>query len=209
MTMKVFRSLGGSNYQVIGHDGPRDLRASSLNTFDKLSIPVKAGDILGANSAGAASVPNGCVFAATGDHHLEAPGDLADGAFGTFSSVPDTRVNVSARIDPVNTFSFGSVFRLKRRGIALVQVTLPNPGRLSVGGSGVTDFVHDAARIPAPGTFTVGIGATGHKRMKLRRRGHVFVFPSFRYTPTSGSRRSQTLPLLLKKKHKKHRKHRH
>ena len=74
---------------------------------NKVSIPVAAGDILGLNSANAVSVPKGCVFAATGDQHLEAPGNLPDGGFGAFSPVPDTRVNVRARVEPVNRFSFG------------------------------------------------------------------------------------------------------
>jgi hypothetical protein len=204
-TLKVFRSAGGSSFQVVGHDGPRNLSPSSLNTFNNVSIPVAAGDILGLNSANAATVPNGCVFAATGDQHLEAPGNLANGASGAFSPVPDTRVNVRARIDPVNRFSFGSLVRQKKRGIAFVQVNLPNPGRLSVSGSGVTDFVHGSSRILAPGTVTVAIGATNGKRRKLKRRGRVFVAPTFRYTPTSGSRHSETLIVKLKKKRKKRR----
>ena len=205
MTMKVFRSLGGSSFQVVGHDGPRNLSPSTLNTFNGVSIPVAAGDILGANSAGAAGVPNGCVFAATGDRHLEAPGNLPDGGSRAFGPVPDTRVNVRARVEPVNRFSFGSLTRRKKRGIALIQVNLPNPGRLSVSGSGVTDFVHGSSRITAPGTVTVALGATNGKRRKLKRRGRVFVAPTFRYTPTSGSRHSETLVVKLKKKRKKKR----
>jgi hypothetical protein len=205
MTMKVFRSLGGSSYQVVGHDGPRSLRPAALNTFNGVSIPVAAGDILGANSAGAASVPNGCVFAAAGDRHLEAAGDLPDGGSGAFSPAPDTRVNVRARIEPLNRFSFGSLTRRKKRGTAFLQVNLPNPGKLSVGGSGVTDFVNRSIRIAGPGTVTVALGATHGKRRKLKRRGKVFVAPTFRYTPTSGSRHSETLFVKLKLKRKKHR----
>jgi hypothetical protein len=205
MTMKVFRSLGGSSFQVVGHDGPRNLSPSTLNTFDGVSIPVAAGDILGANSAGAAGVPNGCVFAATGDRHLEAPGNLPDGGSRAFGSVPDTRVNVRARVEPVNRFSFGTLTRRKKRGIALIQVNLPNPGRLSVSSSGVTDFVRGSSRITAPGTVTVALGATRSKRRKLKRRGRVFITPTFRYTPTSGSRHSETLVVKLKKKRQKKR----
>jgi hypothetical protein len=204
MTMKVFRSLGGAAYQVVGHDGPRSLGASRMNTFDKLSIPVAAGDILGANSAGAASVPNGCVFDANGDKHLAAPGDLPDGGSADFTTVPDTRVNVSARVEPVNSFSFAGLFRKKKRGTALVQVNLPNPGTLSVGGAGVTDFVRGSIRIGAPGPAFVVIGATGGKLRKLKRRGRVFISPSFRYTPTSGTRLTQTPVVKLKKFRKKH-----
>jgi hypothetical protein len=201
LTMKVFRNVGGSTYRVVGHDGPRALNPSSLNTFST-SVAVKAGDVLGVNSANAATVPNACSFTATGDSHLERAGDLPDGASGSFSPVADSRVNASARVEPLNTFSFGSVFR-NRRGTALVQVIVPNPGTLSVSGTGVTDFVRGSIRIGAPGTVNVLIGATDRKKRKLRRRGRVFVAPSFRYTPTSGSRKSQTLVVKLRKKRKK------
>ena len=208
MTMKVFRSLGGNAYQVVGHDGPRSIGASRMNTFDKLSIPVAAGDILGANSAGAASVPNGCLFDANGDKHLQAPGDLPDGGSADFATVQDTRVNISARVEPVNSFSFAGLFRRKKRGTALVQVNVPNPGTLSVTGSGVTDFVRGSIRIGAPGPVFVVLGATNGKLRKLKRRGRVFVAASFRYTPTSGSRLTQTPVVKLKKFKKKGRKKR-
>jgi hypothetical protein len=135
--------------------------------------------------------------------HLATPGNLPDGGSRAFGSVPDTRVNVRARVEPVNRFSFGSLTGRKKRGIALIQVNLPNPGRLSVSGSGVTDFVRGSSRITAPGTVTVALGATRSKQRKLKRRGKVFVTPTFRYTPTSGSRHSETLVVKLKKKGKK------
>src|SRR5262249_52669925 len=127
LTLKVFRSTGGSNYEVVGHDGPRSLSAARLNTFPA-SIRVRAGDILGLNSANAATVPNACAFQANGDSLRERMGDLPDGAAGSFTSVANSRVNVSARIEPTNTFSFGPVFS-PRRGFAIVPVSLPNPGQ--------------------------------------------------------------------------------
>jgi hypothetical protein len=203
MTMKVFRSAGGSVYQAVAHDGPRGLSPSRLNTTDNLSIPVQAGDILGANSATAATVNNGCVFDAAGDRHLQAAGDLPDGASGAFTTVPDTRVNMSARVEPVNSFSFGALFRKKKRGTAVVEVIVPNPGTLSASGPGVTDFVRGSIRVGAPGPVNLVIGATGGKLRKLKRRGRVFIAPTFRYTPTSGTRSVQTPVVKLKKKRKK------
>lgn len=206
LIFKVFRSAGGSNYGVVGHDGPRNLNPSSLNTFNT-SIPVQAGDVIGANSANAGSVPNGCLFAANGDSHLERPGDLPDGFGGAFTSAPDTRVNASAKVEPTNTFSFPSVAGNKR-GFAIVTLALPNPGRLSVTGDNVGSSIHGTANIGTPGTVGVAVWATGHKRLKLKRKRRVVVFPTFRYTPTSGARRSQTLPVKLRLKHRKHRRHR-
>jgi hypothetical protein len=206
LTFKVFRFGGGSSYAVVGHDGPRNLNPSSLNTFN-VSIPVQAGDLIGANSANAASVPNGCLFAANGDSHLERAGDLPDGSGDPFSSVPGTRVNASAKVEPTNTFSFPSVAGNKR-GFAIVSLSLPNPGKLSVTGTNVGSSIQRTANIGTPGTVGVAIWATGHKRLKLKRKRRVVVFPTFRYTPTSGARRSQTLPVLLRLKHRKHHKHR-
>ena len=206
LTFKVFRFGGGSSYAVVGHDGPQNLKPSSLNTFNT-SIPVQAGDVIGANSANAASIPNGCLFAANGDSHLERAGVLPDGAGAPFSSAPDTRVNASAKVEPTNTFSFPSVAGNKR-GFAIVSLSLPNPGKLSVTGTNVGSSVHRTANIGTPGTVGVAIWATGHKRLKLKRKRRVVVFPNFRYTPTSGARRSQTLPVQLRLKHRKHHKHR-
>src|SRR5215211_403696 len=45
MTMKVFRRVSDHIYMVTGHDGPRTMSPSTLNTFSGLSIPVKAGDL--------------------------------------------------------------------------------------------------------------------------------------------------------------------
>jgi hypothetical protein len=204
VSLKVFRNVGGSNYQVVGRDGPRGLNPSSLNNFST-SVAVKAGDVLGLNNGNAASVPNGCTFAATGDSHLERAGDLGTGASGAFAPVADSRVNVSARIEPVNTISFGSLFRNRKRGTALIQVIVPNPGTLRVSGNGVTNFVHGNIKIGAPGTLNVVIGATGHKKRKLRRRGRVFVAPSFRFTPTSGDRKTQAIVVKLRQKTRKRR----
>jgi hypothetical protein len=205
LTFKVFRAAGGPNWQVVGGEGPRALKPSSLNTFST-SIPVRAGDVLGLNSTNAASVPNGCLFAANGDTHLERAGDLPIGAAGSFTSVGDTRVNVSAKIEPVNTFTFPSV-ATNKRGFAIVSLTLPNPGRLSVSGENVGSGIHRSISIAAPGTVGVAVWATGRKRVKLLRKRRAFIVPTFRYTPTSGARRSQAIGVQLRLKHKKHRKH--
>jgi hypothetical protein len=203
LSLKVFRGLGGPAYEVIGQDGPRSITASRLNTFDNVSIPVQAGDVLGLNSGNAAAVANGCLFDANGDRHLEAPGDLGIGGSAAFTTVPGTRVNVSAKVEPANTFNFGATFRNRKRGLAVVQVFVPNPGTIRVVGDGVTDFVHGSIRIAGPGPVNLVIGATGRKLRKLNRRGRVFVAASFRYTPTSGERSTLTPFIKLKKKRRK------
>src|SRR4029453_17068003 len=104
-TMKVFRKIAEpGTYMVVGHDGPRPLAASTLNTFPA-SVPVKPGDVLGLNRAS----PNttACFFAVPGEAYLFSPGDLADGASGAFSSASNIRFNISAEFVPSNAFTLG------------------------------------------------------------------------------------------------------
>jgi hypothetical protein len=102
LTMKIFRKVGEpATYMVVGHDGPRPLAPSSVNTFPA-SIPVEAGDVLGLNDVNASfATPNACLFDAPGDRVEEREGDLPDGASGDFDIVEsDFRLNVTAEIEP-------------------------------------------------------------------------------------------------------------
>ena len=68
LSMKVFRKVGDPDtYQVIGHDGPRTIAPSMLNTFGGLSIPVKSGDVLGLHEG---ATPTACAFAVPGETGL-------------------------------------------------------------------------------------------------------------------------------------------
>ncbi len=47
MTMKIWRQVvAGTTYAAVGHDGPRALGPSAINTFP-VNIPVMPGDVLG------------------------------------------------------------------------------------------------------------------------------------------------------------------
>jgi Ca2+-binding RTX toxin-like protein len=100
LTVKIFRKVAEpARYAVVGHDGPRTLAASTLNTFPT-NIAVKPGDVLGLNdySPGAA---NACYFIVPGDSRLGRLGDLADGESGDFDiSFEDARLNIQAVFEP-------------------------------------------------------------------------------------------------------------
>jgi RTX calcium-binding nonapeptide repeat (4 copies) len=97
-TMKVFRKIAEpGTYMVVGHDGPRPLAASALNTFPA-SIPVKPGDVLGFNNE--SPVATSCGFPVTGESYLFRNGNLADGESDAFSSFPGFRLNISAVVEP-------------------------------------------------------------------------------------------------------------
>lgn len=207
--MKVFRPLGGSAYQVVGSDGPRPLSPNILHTF-ATSIPVMPGDVLGLwvpDRAADDSV--GCSFSAPGDSFLRRSGDLADGqsgAFATSTSTLNRRVNVSAVLEPSNSFTLGDLDRNRKKGTATLDVIVPNPGQLDLSGKGVKRAadggtrVTTAATVPTAGTVELLIKAKGRKKRKLREKGKVKMQVNVAYTPTGGAAATQSRKLKLRKK---------
>jgi IPT/TIG domain len=101
LTFKVFRPLGGAGYEVVAVDGPRELTASTMNTF-AISIPVETGDVIGVNDEGGGEHPSACYFE-TGEAEDEvyvARGNVPVGGSLTFTEAEGTgiRINVSATL---------------------------------------------------------------------------------------------------------------
>jgi hypothetical protein len=116
LTMKVFRKIADpSTYQVVGHDGPRDLTEGALNTFPA-SIAVTPGDTLGLNIQNAAVHSNACLFfpPGGGESNPTRDGDLADGASGTFFPGDPGRLNITAVFVPTNTFTLDAATHNKK-----------------------------------------------------------------------------------------------
>jgi hypothetical protein len=197
-TMKIFRRVSSTDYTVIAHDGPRALTSGALNTFPT-SIVAKAGDLLGLND-NPVSPPasTACAFAApAGDIVFFDGGNLADGATGPIASPnSNARLNISATVEPTNSFTLGGLTRHRNRGTASVEILVPNPGELTISGRGIktktTSFV-------AAGGGQALIVTSGKKRRKLNEDGKARVIPTFTYTPANGSPRSQSLTVRLKK----------
>ncbi len=103
LTFKVYRPLESGKYLVVGHDGPRTLTPSNLNTF-KTSIPVQAGDVIGNDDDNAKSAPNACLFETktASDHLAYATGEAADGATITTEGEEEegVRPNLTATVLP-------------------------------------------------------------------------------------------------------------
>lgn len=113
LKLKVFRFVSAATYQVVGHDVPRALTPSSLNTFGGLSIPVQAGDLLGLNTQNAGAVANACFFnpGVPGDiaDANESGTDFADGLTENTTNLgPGVRLNLTAEVSPSTTASPGS-----------------------------------------------------------------------------------------------------
>src|SRR5262249_31931720 len=133
MGMKVYRKVSDpATYTVVAHDGPRDLAPSVINIFGGLSIPVKAGDIVGVNQGNASfGTPQACAFAGTGASFVHTPPGLGDGQQAPFTSAPGFNTNITAMIEPDNRAQIGRVTNNKKKGTATISLNLPNPGDLS------------------------------------------------------------------------------
>jgi hypothetical protein len=196
MKMKVFRPIGGLTYTVVGQDGPQPLTESAPNTFPT-SIAVRAGDVLGLTTVtGSAAI--GCAFGVPGQTYYRAEGDHANGAPVTFSIGPgDCRLNISAVLNPTNSFILGDVDRNKKKGTASLTVNVPSPGQLALSGTGLKPV---SAVATAAGDVKLTIKAKGKKKRKLNETGKVKVTPTITYTPTGGSPSTQSRKLKLKKR---------
>lgn len=200
LTMKIFRKVADpATFQVVGHDGPRQLAGGLLNTFPA-SIPVKPGDILGLNQASGANTA--CDFDVAGESEAIRNGNLSDGESGAFGAIPDSRPNISAVFAPSNTLTLGKVQRNRQRGTATITGTAPNPGMLTASGKGVkaASVAAISKLVSAPGKVKLLIKAKGKKKRTLNETGNVKLKVAVTYTPTNGDPGTQILKVKLKKK---------
>jgi hypothetical protein len=202
VTMKIFRKVADpATYQAVGHDGPRPLAGGTLNTFPT-SIAVKSGDLLGLNLLS----PTGtrCVFTALpADRILGRMPGLADGASGEFPlDEGGLRLNVSAVVEPSNSFTLGKAKLNKKKGTASLTVNVPNPGELTGSGKGakVANAAVISKTVSAPGKVKLTIRAKGKKQKTLNETGKVKVKPKITYTPTGGDPNTQSVKVKLKKR---------
>ena len=95
----------------------------------------------------------------------------------------------------------------KKKGTALLPVSVPFPGTLSLTGNGVaqqsTDPASKSVAVQA-GTTNLVVKATGKKKRKLKRKGKTKVSVTVTYTPSGTTTPgSETAKVKLKKKRKK------
>jgi hypothetical protein len=199
LTMKVYRPLAGDNFMVVGHDS-RLIDPGVLNTFPA-SLAVFPGDFLGLYSD---TENSGCLFSGLEGNALYLhPGALSDGqaATSTTTTLTDARTNISAILDPSNSFTFTGVTRDKRRGTAILDLDVPNSGELTGTGKGVS--AASAASISKSvqaGATTLKIKTKGKKKTKLKDTGNVKVTVNVTYTPIGGDPKTQRQKITLKKK---------
>jgi hypothetical protein len=180
--MKVWRHVSGLTYRAVAHDGPRAPNPGVVNTFSGLNVPVQPGDVLG---LGVNPADNSCIFFAPGETLYYQESNAADGDPVTFLTSSTFRANISAVVEPSNTFAVGATTRNKKRGTATVSVSVPNPGELTGSGAGV-----NASRAAATskavdaGNAQLLVKAKGKKKRKLNEKGKVKLNVAVTYTPS-------------------------
>jgi V8-like Glu-specific endopeptidase len=133
--------------------------------------------------SGQAGVMYGPYFGSIAQQLFTQMGGSANGASAT------TSLGCPAAASSSKRFSIGKVFRNRRRGTAVLRVTVPSAGVLQLTGRGlvkVTKHPH------GQGTVALRVRAKGSKLANLRGAGRVRVNAKVAFTPTGG----QTLALF-------------
>jgi hypothetical protein len=201
-TFKVFRKVADpARYQVVGHDGPRDLTPGGVagNTFTT-GLRVKAGDLIGFENVNVGS----CYFDSPGSQFLSGTPPLQDGEQGDLSVMTGKLLELEAVFVPDNRFKLASTTRNRKKGTATLGFGLPNLGTLTGKGPG--------AKVTAVSTGPIGgltspgstpsllrVRAVGSKRRQLDGTGNVVLKLSVTYRPTGGDPTTERLKVKLRK----------
>jgi hypothetical protein len=103
-----------------------------------------------------------------------------------------------------NAIALGKPKLSKKKGTAILPVTVPSAGDLSASGSGVGAQVAAGAAastaVPGPGVVNVKLKAKGKSRRKLDKTGKAKLKVTITFTPTAGNATAQQAKVKLKKK---------
>ena len=190
------------------------------------------GDLLGLTAVGDPEV--GITVPGTPQNQLAqfGGGDIPPGQTGTATIAwPNLRPSVAATVEsdadgdgfgddtqdkcPVDRttqalcqFSFGSLKRNTKRGTAVLPVTVPGAGTLSLSGRGVASQQANTSRAASAGGRAVSSASTvklvvkgkGKKKKTLNETGKVKLNLAITYTPAGGDPSTQSMKVKLKKK---------
>jgi hypothetical protein len=137
--------------------------------------------------AGGFLVPSAVAAGPSGSIYVTDAGAGRIQCFGEPGSAPCVR----------NLFRFGELKRDLRRGTASLEVKVPGPGNLRVGGK----QIEAAGERPATaGTVSVPIRPRGRARRALNREGEVRVRVHVAYTPTNGGTNAKVKRIELRER---------
>jgi hypothetical protein len=207
LKLKVGRPAGGDNYTIIAESSAPSQTPNAVNTYPA-NIPVQANDVIGMTQ-------NGGDCAITGqpsDTFVAFAADVPPGSSPTaFTPAAGIRFPVQATVTlpaPSNQFTIGKLKRNRHKGTAILPVSVPDPGTLTLTGRGVkTQRTAPAARaitskaVAAAGTVKLLIKAKGKAKHKLGKTGKVKAKVNVTFTPTGGVSNTQSKRVKLIKDH--------
>jgi hypothetical protein len=230
--LKIFRYTGtGLVFKVLAESSLKTLEPDTAYDF-KERIPVDQGDLLGLTAVSDAEV--GITVPGTPQNQLAqfGGGDIPPGQTGTATIAwPDLRPSVAATVEsdadgdgfgddtqdkcPVDRttqalcqFSLGRLKRNTKRGTAVLPVTVPGAGTLSLSGRGVAGQLASISRAASAGGRAVASASTvklvvkgkGKTKKTLNETGKVKLNLAITYAPTGGDPSTQSVKVKLKKK---------
>ena len=100
-------------------------------------------------------------------------------------------------IVPVNTIGLGKLKKNRKKGTAMLSVTVQAPGSLVLSGKGVKRITKI---VPAAGTIGLPVKTTGAAKRKLGKSGKAKVKAQITFTPTGGVSKTEFEKVKLLKK---------
>jgi len=179
---------------------------NQLNTYSA-NIPVKAGEVIGIGYGGGDCATN---TGAAADTVIASGGDVGPGlSMASPTTVPAARLPVSAVVstttpDPSNVIAIGKPILKRSKGTAVLPVSVPGAGNLTLSGTGLVAQrparASVARAVSAAGVVNLKVKPKGKAKKKLNKIGKAKVKATVTFTPTGGNANAQPVTVKLRKK---------
>jgi hypothetical protein len=196
LRLQVLRPNENGTFTAVATSGPQTPQSLGTEEF-ATNLPIQPGDRIGVVNTNS-SDKLGVVTVAGASLVFWAPPlanneSRAPNPMGPFTA----EIALNADVRPVsNDFSFGGVKKNKNKGTAKLTVSVPDPGTLSLSGTGLKKTTAEATQ---PGDVTLAVKSKGKKKTKLKSTGKVKVKPTVTFAPTGIDPGTESKKLVLKK----------
>jgi hypothetical protein len=219
--INVVRRVDATRFKLV-KVGPVENLPEGAGTYTfPAAIPIGGGDQLGLEGGKGTGIEwraelPGAGYLEYGSNPFEADGITEPPVFGDEGEEEEVTFNFDVEPDcdrdglgdetqdtvlpppcKANAITLGKPKLVKKRGIALVPVSVPGPGTLLLGGAGVAPT---STTVSAAGTVSLRVKASGPKKKRLRKTGKAKLTLSVTFTPTGGVANTQPKTVTLRKR---------
>jgi hypothetical protein len=199
--LRIIRPLGGGFFTAAG-TSPTVIPPIHATTTYNVQLPIRIGDYIGIDCCNPLEGESDFFVTGVPAIRSEWLPSLADGGPGRAPSRTSLH-EVALNADITTTFTVNAITRNKKKGTAMLTVTVPFAGELTGAGKGikVANAAVSSMTVVAPGSVRLLIKARGRKKKKkLNSTGEVKVKPKITYTPTGGEPATKPVKFKLIKK---------